>query len=66
MKDLTEFIDRYLKKPKYQKLLNQGFNSTNEWDPSTAKYYTFDDWASKKCKINDVEFEISLNLEGIK
>jgi len=56
------FNKKYLQ----EKLLNQGFNSTNEWDPSTAKYYTFDDWASKKCKINDVEFEISLNLEGIK
>lgn len=47
-------------------LLKCGFRIVRNWDPGTAAYYSFDDWASRKLEINNKEYAISLNLEGIK
>jgi len=47
-------------------LLKGGFSAVRTWDPSTAPYYSFDDWAGRKLKIDNKEYTISLNLEAIK
>lgn len=43
-----------------------GFSDIKEWDPATAKYYSFDDWAGKKYVFNKKEYFISLNIEAVK
>jgi len=47
-------------------LIECGFSDIKEWDPATAKYYSFDDWAGRKCVINKKEYFISLNIEAVK
>lgn len=41
-----------------------GFREVREWNPNTAPYYTFKDWAGPR-KVHGI-YEISLNLEGVK
>lgn len=46
------------------KLLREaGFTDIREWDPKTALYYSFSDWASKSLYN---KYPISLNLEATK
>jgi len=43
-----------------------GFKKVLAWDPSNCEYHNFEDWASRKIKVNGKEYIISLNLEAIK
>lgn len=43
-----------------------GFAIIREWDPKTAPYYDFDDWASKAFIVKGKKYLISLNLEAVK
>ncbi len=45
-------------------LLKAGFSSVREWDPETAPYYSFKDWAGPR-KVHGI-YSIGLNLEGVK
>lgn len=45
------------------KLKEAGFALVREWNPATAEYYTFTDWASK---LLYGTYPISLNLEAVK
>lgn len=47
-------------------LLKAGFTSVRRWDPETVDHHDFEDWSSRKIVVNDVEYPISLNLEGVK
>jgi predicted SAM-dependent methyltransferase len=47
-------------------LIECGFTDIKEWDPATAKYYSFDDWAGIKYVLNKKEYFISLNIEAVK
>lgn len=50
-----------------QKLLcAAGFHSVREWNPSTAKYRGFNDWASTEVIFENQSFAISLNIEAEK
>ena len=40
-----------------------GFSEVREWDPKTAQYHTFDDWAGR---LLYSKYPLSLNLEAIK
>ena len=49
------------------KLLKEvGFQGVMTWDPDNCQYHDFRDRASRKIKVNDKEYMISLNLEAIK
>lgn len=50
----------------YDLLQSCGFTTIREWDPKSASYYNFDDWAGKKFIVGGKEYQISLNLEAIK
>jgi predicted SAM-dependent methyltransferase len=57
---MTIFNEAYL-----SKLLKEaGFLETRIWDPDTASYYSFHDWARDK-KIHGI-YPIGLNIEGVK
>ncbi|MFA5089118.1 MAG: methyltransferase domain-containing protein [Candidatus Omnitrophota bacterium] len=56
------FNDGYLRKI----LKECGFDSVRTWDPKTAPYYSFDDWASKPFIVGGRSYRISLNLEAVK
>lgn len=43
-----------------------GFTNIRQWDPKSASYYNFDDWAGKKFIVGGKEYQISLNLEAVK
>ncbi len=45
-------------------LMKAGFSSVREWDPETAPYYSFKDWAGPR-KVHGI-YPIGLNLEGVK
>lgn len=45
-------------------LKEAGFREVRGWDPETASYYDFNDWAGKRLVYS--KYHISLNLEGIK
>lgn len=47
-------------------LRDSGFSEVRDWDPATAQYYSFKDWASADFKIGEKSYPISLNLEGVK
>jgi len=47
-------------------LIECGFSDIREWNPATAKYYSFDDWAGRKYVLNKREYFISLNVEAVK
>ena len=47
-------------------LKKSGFKTIREWDPKSASYYNFDDWASKTFVVGGKEYPISLNLEAVK
>lgn len=54
-----------------QAYLNQllkccGFSIIRTWDPKTALYYNFDDWANRPFVVGNKEYKISLNLEAVK
>lgn len=44
-------------------LLKAGFREVRGWDPDTAEYYTFSDWANRQLYG---KYHLSLNLEAIK
>lgn len=46
--------------------LSAGFSTVREWHPGTDYLTTFDDWSSKKIKVNGQEYSVSLNLEAVK
>ncbi|MFQ5771677.1 MAG: methyltransferase domain-containing protein [bacterium] len=43
-----------------------GFQKIVSWDPDNCLYHNFKDRASRKIKVNDKEYMISLNLEAVK
>jgi len=43
-----------------------GFKTIREWDPNKVEQHNFEDWASKKFKVKNKEYPISLNLEAVK
>jgi predicted SAM-dependent methyltransferase len=43
-----------------------GFTEVRPWDPATASYHGFKDWASGTIPWSGGEHPISLNLEGVK
>jgi SAM-dependent methyltransferase len=43
-----------------------GFAAVRVWEPGSAVYYDFDDWAKAKFELNDKQYKISLNLEAVK
>lgn len=48
-------------------LLNDcGFSAVRAWDPDSAAYYDFDDWARAKFELKNKRHKISLNLEAVK
>lgn len=47
-------------------LKDAGFSSVRTWDPKTAKYHSFDDWAGRTILLYGKDWPISLNLEAIK
>lgn len=47
-------------------LRKNGFKKVRQWNPATAPYHSFDDWAGKTISLYEKEWPISLNLEGIK
>lgn len=48
-------------------LLNRcGFTTIREWNPKSAPYYNFDDWAGRKFIVGGKEYKLSLNLEAIR
>jgi len=49
-----------------QLLQRCGFSMIKTWDPKTALYYNFDDWASRPFVVGNKEYKISLNLEAVK
>lgn len=56
------FNHRYL----YDLLKNCGFIIIKEWDPKSAPYYSFDDWAGRAFIAGGKEYQLSLNLEAVK
>lgn len=49
-----------------QLLQQAGFEKIVSWDPDNCQYHNFKDRATRKLKINNTEYLISLNLEAIK
>lgn len=47
-------------------LLGAGFSKVKRWDPQTAQYHTFNDWAGRPFELYGKKWPISLNLEAIK
>jgi predicted SAM-dependent methyltransferase len=47
-------------------LTKVGFRQILTWDPENCQYHNFRDRASRKIKVNGLEYPISLNLEAIK
>lgn len=47
-------------------LQEAGFQKVVSWDPDNCRYHNFKDRASRKIKVNDKEYMISLNLEAVK
>lgn len=43
-----------------------GFATIKEWDPKSASYYSFDDWAGKSFIVGDKDYRLSLNFEAVK
>ena len=43
-----------------------GFTVIKEWDPQSALYYNFDDWASRPFVVKGKEYPLSLKLEAVK
>lgn len=43
-----------------------GFRKVVSWDPDNCQYHNFKDRASRKIKVNEREYMISLNLEAVK
>lgn len=58
----TAFDEKYLK----TLLLEAGFRKVRRWNPKTAPYYAFNDWAGRTFPLYGKEWPISLNLEAIK
>lgn len=58
----SAFDEKYLRTV----LLDAGFREVRKWDPKTAEYYNFDDWAGKTINLYGKDYPISLNLEAIK
>ena len=56
----------YDKKYLTQLLREAGFSQISEWDPKTAPYHTFADWAGRTISLYEKEWPISLNLEATK
>jgi len=50
----------------YGLLEHCGFTTIREWDPKSAPYYNFDDWAGRKFIVGGKEYKLSLNLEAIR
>lgn len=59
---MTVFNYRYLEKF----LLKAGFQSVQKWEPYTSKETSLSDWSSRKIKINQKEYYVSLNIEAVK
>lgn len=49
-----------------QLLKEVGFRKVMLWDPNNCQYHNFEDTASRKIKVDDKEYAISLNLEAVK
>lgn len=47
-------------------LIKAGFRDVHIWDPASAQYYTFNDWAGRQYPLYGKQWPISLNLEGVK
>ncbi len=58
----TAFDKKFLTKL----LLDAGFEKVRIWDPKTAPYYDFKDWAGRTISLYGKEWPISLNVEAIK
>ncbi len=43
-----------------------GFRSVRKWDPNQVDYHDFEDWASKPIERGGKNYQVSLNVEGIK
>lgn len=43
-----------------------GFREVSPWDPDNCRHHDFKDRASRKIKVNEKEYMISLNLEAVK
>lgn len=48
----------------YDLLQSCGFTTIREWDPKSAPYHNFDDWAGRKFIVGGKEYKLSLNLEA--
>jgi len=47
-------------------LTGAGFREVRRWEPGSSKLTSFDDWSSRRITLNNITFEISLNLEAVK
>ena len=47
-------------------LQSSGFTVIRKWDPKSAPYYNFNDWAGSHFSVGGKEYQISLNLEAVK
>jgi predicted SAM-dependent methyltransferase len=47
-------------------LQEAGFSQTRNWDPESAEYHNFHDRASRKLKVGECAYPISLNIEAVK
>lgn len=47
-------------------LLAAGFSHVRLWDPKTAEFYSFDDWAGRTFPLYGKSWPISLNIEAVK
>lgn len=56
----------YNKKYLEYHLREAGFKQVCQWNPNTAAYHNFEDWASKCYDVDGRQYEISLNIEAIK
>lgn len=58
----TAFDEKFLRKI----LLDAGFRNARLWNPKTASYYSFNDWAGRTFPLYGKEWPISLNIEATK
>ena len=56
------FNDRYLE----QLLQKAGYKDIRLWEIGEDNYSSFDDWSGKKVSVNNRNYFISLNMQGIK
>ncbi len=56
------FNEKYLK----HLFAKNGFNEVKLWDYNEDEFCKFDDWANRNISLNNIDYKISLNIQGSK